>query len=158
MAAAGTVAGQESCARSVLEHLPNTLVGLGGTLQVLVGTNLLADLLTLHPGVVSNTSGTARLRVPSKTYLLRGDGLLAGLAELLNGLVVVSQILLATNQDDGKALAEVKNLRDPLFGTCQQEPPYLGPISLVTDLLLNVVQRIGRVDSEADEDDMGVRV
>lgn len=53
------------------------------------------------------------------TYLLGRDRLLAGLAELLNGLVVVSQILLATNQDDGEALTEVKNLRDPLYGMCQ---------------------------------------
>lgn len=48
------------------------------------------------------------------TYLLGGDGLLAGLAELLNGLLVVSQILLAADEDDGQALAEVQNLGDPL--------------------------------------------
>jgi len=34
--------------------------------------------------------------------------------ELLNGLRVVAQILLATNQDDGETLAEVKNLGNPL--------------------------------------------
>jgi hypothetical protein len=49
------------------------------------------------------------------TDLLRRDGLLAGLAELFNGLGVVSQILLAANQDDGKTLAEVKNLGNPLL-------------------------------------------
>lgn len=48
------------------------------------------------------------------TYLLRGDRLLRGLVQLLNGLGVVAEILLASNQDDGKALAEVKNLGDPL--------------------------------------------
>ena len=48
------------------------------------------------------------------TYLLGGDRLLARLAELLNGLLVVAKILLASDQDDGEALAEVKNLRDPL--------------------------------------------
>lgn len=47
-------------------------------------------------------------------YLLGGDGLLAGLSELLNDLLVVSQILLAANEDDGETLAEVQNLRDPL--------------------------------------------
>lgn len=47
-------------------------------------------------------------------YLLGRDGLLARLSQLLNDLLVVSQVLLATDQDDGKALAEVKNLGDPL--------------------------------------------
>lgn len=58
--------------------------------------------------------------------------------QLLDGLRVVTEILLAANKDDGKALAEVKNLGDPL--------------------LLNVIKGVGRVDSEADQDDMGVRV
>lgn len=47
-------------------------------------------------------------------YLFGADGLLAGLAKLLGGLGVVSQILLASNKDDGQALAKVQNLRDPL--------------------------------------------
>jgi hypothetical protein len=34
--------------------------------------------------------------------------------ELLNGLLVEAQILLAANKDDGQALAEVKNLGNPL--------------------------------------------
>lgn len=48
------------------------------------------------------------------TYLLRGDGLLAGLTQLLNGLGIVAQILFAANEDDGQALAEVKNFGNPL--------------------------------------------
>ena len=48
------------------------------------------------------------------TYLLSSDGALGGLLQLLNGLGVVAQILLTTNQDDGKALAEVENLGNPL--------------------------------------------
>ncbi len=48
------------------------------------------------------------------TYLLRGNGLLACLAKLLNGLGVVAEILFAANEDDRKALAEVKNLGNPL--------------------------------------------
>jgi hypothetical protein len=47
-------------------------------------------------------------------YLFRGDGLLRCLVQLLNGLLVVSQILLAADKDDGEAGAEVQNLRDPL--------------------------------------------
>ena len=76
----------------MLEHFADALVGLGRALEVLVGTNLLADVLTL----------------------LRGDGLVARLAQLLDGLGVVAKILLAANQNDGQALAEVQNLRDPL--------------------------------------------
>jgi len=40
-------AGQESGSGRVLEHLADALVGLGRALEVLVGANLLADLLTL---------------------------------------------------------------------------------------------------------------
>ena len=47
-------------------------------------------------------------------YLLRGDGLLRCLVQLLNGLLVVSQILLAANEDDGQAGAEVQDLGNPL--------------------------------------------
>jgi hypothetical protein len=77
----------------VLEYLADTLVGLGRALEVLVGANLLADVLAL----------------------LGRDGLLARLAQLLDGLGVVAEILLAANQNDGQALAEVQNLRDPLL-------------------------------------------
>jgi hypothetical protein len=47
-------------------------------------------------------------------YLLGGYGLLARLAELLDRLLVVSEILLATNKDNGETLAEVEDLGDPL--------------------------------------------
>lgn len=53
-------------------------------------------------------------------YLLGSDGLLAGLVKLLNGLLVVTEILLATNEDDREAAAEVNDFRDPLVGTCQR--------------------------------------
>ena len=58
----------------------------------------------------------ARPREPGGriSHLFGGDGLLARLSEFLNGLLVVAQILLATDEDDGKALAEVKDLGDPL--------------------------------------------
>jgi len=72
--------GQESCTRGMLKHLTNTLIGLCRTLEVLVSTNLLADFLTL----------------------LGGNRLLAGLVKLLDRLLIVSQILLATNEDDRK--------------------------------------------------------
>jgi hypothetical protein len=48
------------------------------------------------------------------TYLFRSDWLLGGLVQLLNGLGVMTKILLATDENDGEALAEVKNLGDPL--------------------------------------------
>ena len=50
-----------------------------------------------------------------KTYLLRGNGLLARLPQLLDRLRIVSQILLAANKDDGETLAEVEDLGDPLM-------------------------------------------
>ena len=47
-------------------------------------------------------------------YLLWCHGLLRRLVKLLNRLLVVSQILLAADEDDGQAGAEVQDLRDPL--------------------------------------------
>jgi hypothetical protein len=48
------------------------------------------------------------------SYLLGSNGLLAGLVKLLDGLLVVTQVLLATDEDDGETVAEVKNFGDPL--------------------------------------------
>jgi hypothetical protein len=48
------------------------------------------------------------------TDLLRSHRLLGGLVELLNRLLVETQILLATNQDDGQSLAEVQHFGNPL--------------------------------------------
>jgi hypothetical protein len=45
--AAAPGAGQQGSASGVLEHLADTLVCLGRALEVLVGADLLADLLTL---------------------------------------------------------------------------------------------------------------
>jgi hypothetical protein len=42
-------------------------------------------------------------------YLLGRDWLLRSLVQLLNRLLVVSQILLATHEDDGEARAEVQD-------------------------------------------------
>jgi hypothetical protein len=48
-------------------------------------------------------------------YLFRSDWLLAGLVKLFNSLLVVAKILLAANEDDWKALAEVEHFRNPLW-------------------------------------------
>lgn len=122
------------------------------------------------PGVVCRRSVVSRQTQGQKTYLLGADGLLACLAELLNGLVVVTQILLATDEDDGKALAEMQDLRNPLeqatasVGDSQGDSPgyetvlFGGRGGQGPYLLLNVVQRVGRVDSKADQDNVGVGV
>lgn len=47
---------EQSSAGGVLEDLVDALVGLGGALEVLVGTNLLADLLTLFRELVDGLS------------------------------------------------------------------------------------------------------
>lgn len=52
--------------------------------------------------------------VGGDAYLFRGNGLLRCLVQLLNGLLVVSQILLAADEDDGQAGAEVQDLGNPL--------------------------------------------
>lgn len=52
--------------------------------------------------------------VETEPHLLHCDGLLAGLVQLLNCLGVESQVLLAANEDDGQAGAEVQDFGNPL--------------------------------------------
>ena len=92
----------------MLKHLPHTLVCLCGTLEVLLGADLLADILGLW-----RVSG-AIARVVESTYLLWGYRLLGSLVQLLDRLLVEAQILLAANKDDGQALAKVQDFGNPL--------------------------------------------
>jgi hypothetical protein len=117
--------GQKGSTSGVFEHLTNTLVGLCRTFQVLVGTNLLAYLLTLLCVLVcvsrlAQCVVATRVCISGWSYLFRSDRLLAGLVKLLNRLLVVSQIFLTANKDDRKPAAEMQNFRDPLKSTCQQ--------------------------------------
>lgn len=83
---------------------------------------LLAWCLVMQGGmpVLVGRSRTAAF-LGSGSYLFGRNGLLAGLAKLLDRLLIVSEILLAADEDDGETLAEVQNLGDPLLkSTCQQ--------------------------------------
>lgn len=105
--ALSALASQQGRAGGGLEHFTHTLAGLGRAFEVLVGTNLFADLLTLNhvksvPGPLVDLKNCTRW-----TNLFGGDGLLGGLCQLFNGLRVVSQIALAPDEYDGKTLAEV---------------------------------------------------
>jgi len=106
----------EGCAGSVFKNLTDTLSSLCGALNVAGGANALANFLTL----------------------LGRDRLLTGLVQLLNSLGVETEILLAPNEDDWKARAEVKNFGNPLF--------------------LDVVKRVRGVNGEADQNDVRVWV
>jgi len=107
---------EESRASGVLEDLTDTLTSLGAALEVVTSTNFLSNGHTLF----------------------WGNGSLVSFPELVNGLGITSEILLAADEDDGQALAEVHHLGYPL--------------------LLDVVEGVRTVDSEADEDDVGIRV
>lgn len=50
------------------------------------------------------------------THLLGGHWALVRLAKLLDDPRVPSEILLATDKDDGKSSTEMHDLRDPLEG------------------------------------------
>jgi hypothetical protein len=91
------------------------------------------------------------------SYLLLGNRLLRCLCKLLDGLLVMSQILLTSNQDDRKAMAEMKDLRDPLVLSALLDSPDYFCCDL-SYLLLNVLERIRRVNSKADQDNMRIRV
>lgn len=128
-ASAAAGARQKGSAGSMLKHLTDTLIRLGRTLEVLVSRDLLADLLTLQGKLLASirsyelgdlitSQAFSEIGVGliswAYNYLLRRDGLLASLSELLDGLLIVSQILLAADKDDRKTLAEMQDLGDPL--------------------------------------------
>lgn len=58
-----------------------------------------------------------RRRSKTSTHVLSGNRLLVGCPQGLDGVGVVSQIVLAADQDDGETGAEVHDLRDPLSKT-----------------------------------------
>lgn len=90
------------------------------------------------------------------TYLSLSDRLLRCLCKLLDGLLIISKILLTSNKDDGKAIAEMENLGNPLY-VCALE--LKSPTRIVQPyLLLNVLQRVRRVDGKADQDDVRIGV
>lgn len=76
-----------------LEHLSDTLAGSGGTLQVVLGADLVGNVLTL----------------------CRSDRLLLVSLQVLDGDRVVSQVDLASNQNHRNTLAEMQHLGDPLL-------------------------------------------
>lgn len=125
---------------------------------------------------MASAKSSSKMRGES-TYLFGRDGLLGGLGEFFNGLGVMTKIHLAANKDDGKALAEVKNLGNPLemkSAVCLLRPSLyrffcIGTSALnfhlfnktgatKTHLLLDVVERVWRVDGETDQDDVRVGV
>ncbi len=85
-----------------LKHLADALVGLGRALEVLGGLDVAGNRLSLW-----SISIVPRFLLQAVAYLFRGHGLLAGLAELLDRLLVEAQILLATNKDLGDIRAEM---------------------------------------------------
>lgn len=86
----------------------------------------------------------------------------------LDGLVVITEILLAADENDGETLAEVQNLGNPLqtvFVLAQwliacvvRTWASRGRYCVWAYLLLHVVQGIRRVNSKADQDDVGIGV
>lgn len=77
--------------------------------------------------------------------------------QLLDRAGIVAEILLAANKNDGVTLAKVQNLGNPLLR--------IGQLCLIrkdgetsSHLLLDVVKRIRGIDSEANQDDVGVWV
>jgi len=107
---------EEGGARGILEDLTNTLTRLGGALKVVLGPNLLCHGHTLFGG----------------------DRSLARLSEFLDYTGITSEILLASNENNGKTSTEMHDLGNPL--------------------LLDVIKGIWGVESKADKDDVGVRV
>jgi len=67
--------GKKSSPGGVFEYLPDALICLCGALEVLLGTNLLADILGLWMLLVSSSESLSH----SYTDLLGGHGLLGSL-------------------------------------------------------------------------------
>lgn len=51
-------------------------------------------------------------------YLFGSDGLLAGLLQLDDGFLIVAEIFLAADEDNGETAAKVHDFGDPLMSTC----------------------------------------
>ena len=79
---------------SGLEDLPDSLASLGTALDVALCANLLRDSETVGPR----------------------DRSLVHPRQILDRLAVISEILLARDENDGQALAKVQHFRDPLCG------------------------------------------
>jgi len=108
--------GEKRGTRGTFKNLTDTLASLGRALEVVSGLDM-----------ASNLSSS-----------LGAHGSLIAPPELLNRTLVVSQVLLASNQQDGETSAEMLDLREPLF--------------------LNVLERVRRVDSKANKDHMRIRI
>jgi len=76
--------------------------------------------------------------LPDILTLLRRHRLLRRLGELLNRLLIPAEILFAADENDGQTRAEMEDFGDPLF--------------------LHIVKRIGRINGEADQNDMRIGV
>lgn len=85
--------------------------------------------------------------------------------KFFDGLLIVAEIFLAADQNDGKALAEMEHLGDPLdfpqlisfcSCSCTGGALHLRVTGVLAYLLLYIVQRIWRVDGETNENDMGI--
>jgi hypothetical protein len=74
----------------------------------------LAPILSLTCLACVLCKSGSRLIQRVETHLLLGNGSLRSLVKFLDGLLVVSEILLTSNEDDGKTLAEMQDLGDPL--------------------------------------------
>lgn len=103
------LSGGERGTGCVLKDLPDAFVGLGRALDVLLGSNLVLDLSRLDA-----CQQLSAIKEGPSTYLILSDGCLRGLVKLFDRLRVVSEILLASDENNGQALAEMKDLGDPL--------------------------------------------
>ena len=98
----------------MLEDLTDALVGLGRTLEVLVGTDLLADFLALF----------VEMRLGSAEYKggqWRTCSGVTGFCDVLwsSSMVFWSYLrsFFAADEDDGEVVAEVEDFGDPLERT-----------------------------------------
>lgn len=137
----------------MFEDFSDALVGSGGTLEILVGTNLLCDIRSLY---IDQSSVIEYARSSVATNLLRGNRLLRCLVKFLNRSLVVTQVLLATDQDGRQTLAEMENFGDPLC--LRSAKSSYTRLQMYSYLLLDVVERVRGVDGETDEDHVGIRV
>lgn len=92
----------ESSAGGVLKDLANTAAGSSRALQVLVSTDLLGNSLSLYRWECQFRQSKSSVQAEC-THVRRGNRLLVGCPQGLDGVGIVSQIGLAADQDDGKA-------------------------------------------------------
>jgi hypothetical protein len=100
----------QGCACSIFKDLANALARLSRAFEIMFRADFLRDCEALHVKIISASNG-----IKVSTDLLRSHRSLGCLPKIFNRSRVPSEILFASNEENGQIRAEVPDFRDPLL-------------------------------------------